>query len=200
MPLNCENSGCLSDIHDRSWSTFQVKNSTRRYPLVKVDTAAVDAVAHTGGVLLTHTADTTGPSGALSEVLAPWRKPLAVHDPTKMVTDSALSLVLGGDALCDAALLRAEPGLHGPVGSQATISRAITTLAQDADKALKAIATARAAARPVARDLARERSPDHGACAGESIVVDLDAAWVTVCSEKEHAEHTFKRGFGFHPL
>ncbi|MBA2695990.1 MAG: hypothetical protein H0U62_09175 [Actinobacteria bacterium] len=63
-----------------------------------------------------------------------------------MLTDLALSLVLGGDALRDAALLRAEPGLYGLVVSEATISRTITTLAQDAEKALKAIATARAAA------------------------------------------------------
>jgi len=78
----------------------------------------VGAVAHAGGVLLTRTAYATGLSGALSDGLAGWRKPLAVHDPAKVLTDLAISLVLGGDALCDAALLRAEP----------TISRTITTL------------------------------------------------------------------------
>lgn len=177
-----------------------MKKSTRHYPIVQVDTAAVGAVAHAGGVLLTRTAIATGLSGALSQGLAPWRKPLAVHDPAKVVTDLALSLVLGGDALCDAALLRAEPGLYGLVGSEATISRAITTLAEDADKALKAIATARAAARGVAWDLAGKRSPGHQACAGDPIVVDLDATLVTAHSDKEHAEPTFKKGYGHHPV
>ncbi len=92
-----------------------MKKPTRPYPLVRVDTAAIGAVAHAGGVLLTRTAYATGLSGALSEALVPWRKPLAVHDPAKVLTDLALSLVLGGDALCDAALLRAEPGLYGLV-------------------------------------------------------------------------------------
>lgn len=181
-----------------------MKKSTRRYPLVQVDTAAVGAVAHAGGVLLTHTADTTGLSGALAEGLAPWRKPLAVHDPAKVLTDLALSLVLGGDALCDAALLRAEPGLYGLVGSEATISRTIATLAGDADKALKAIAAARAAAREraweAALEAAGERSPGHGACAAAPIVVDLDATLITAHSDNEHAEPTFKKGYGHHPL
>ena len=177
-----------------------MKKSTRRYPVVQVDTAAVGAVAHAGGVLLTHTTEATGLPAALSEQLAPWRKPLAVHDPAKVLTDLALSLVLGGDALCDAALLRAEPGLYGLVGSEATISRTIATLAEDADKALRAIATARAAARGVAWDLAGERSPGHGACPGDPIVVDLDATLITAHSDKESAEPTFKKGYGHHPL
>ena len=50
-------------------------------------------------MLLTRTAYATGLSGALSDGLAGWRKPLAVHDPAKVLTDLALSLVLGGDAL-----------------------------------------------------------------------------------------------------
>ena len=177
-----------------------MKKSTRRYPLVQVDTAPVGAVAHAGGVLLTHTAEATGLPGALSQGLAPWRKPLAVHDPAKVLTDLALSLVLGGDALCDVALLRAEPGLYGPVGSEATISRTITTLAQDAGKALKAIAAARAAARKAAWDLAGDHAPGHQACPGDPIVVDLDATLVTAHSEKEQAAPTFKKGYGFHPL
>ncbi len=177
-----------------------MKKSTRPYPLVQVDTAAVGAVAHAGGVLLTRTAYATGLSGALAEGLAPWRKPLAVHDPVKVLTDLALSLALGGDALCDVALLRAEPGLYGLVGSEATISRAIATLAEDADKALNAIAAARAAARERAWEAAGERSPGHGACAQAPIVVDLDATLITAHSDKEQAAPTFKRGYGHHPL
>jgi len=177
-----------------------VKKSTRPYPLVRVDTAAVGAVAHAGGVLLTRTAVATGLSGALSEELTRWRKPLAVHDPAKVLTDLALSLVLGGDALCDAALLRAEPGLYGLVGSEATISRTITTLAQDAEESLKAIGKARAAAREAAWDLAGQRSPGHGACAQDPVVVDLDATLITAHSDKEQAAPTFKRGYGHHPL
>ena len=40
-----------------------------------------------------------------------------------VVMDLAVMLALGGDALADFALLRSEPGLYGPVASDATVSR-----------------------------------------------------------------------------
>ncbi len=101
------------------------------YPHVRVDTATVPAVAHAGGALLTRTTRVSGIDRLLSEALRPWRKPLARHDPAKVVLDVAVSLALGGDACRDAALLRAEPGVYGPVASDATISRTIAALAGD---------------------------------------------------------------------
>ncbi|MCH8629065.1 transposase, partial [Arsenicicoccus piscis] len=89
------------------------------YPRVRVDTAAVPAVAHAGGALLTKTARVSGIDRCLSDALAPWCKPLARHDPAKVLLDVAISLALGGDACRDAALLRAEPGVYGPVASDA---------------------------------------------------------------------------------
>ena len=50
-------------------------------------------------------------------VQEPWRKALAVHDPAKVVLDLAVTLTLGGDRLSDVALLRAEPGVSGPLAS-----------------------------------------------------------------------------------
>lgn len=66
-----------------------------------MDAAPVSAVGQAGGVLLTETARVTGLDRAVSAALAPWRKPLAVHDPGKMVTDLAIALALGGDTLAD---------------------------------------------------------------------------------------------------
>ena len=68
------------------------------YPHVRVDTATVPAVAHAGGALLTRTTRVSGIDRLLSEALRPWRKPLARHDPAKVVLDVAVSLALGGDA------------------------------------------------------------------------------------------------------
>ena len=100
------------------------------YPHVRVDTAAVPAVAHAGGALLTKTARVAGIDRYLSNALRPWRKPLARHDPAKVLLDVAVSLALGGDACRDTALLRAESGVYGPVASDATISRTIAALAE----------------------------------------------------------------------
>ena len=175
-------------------------NTTGLYPHVRVDSAPVSAAGSAGGVLLTKTAAVTGLGAALAEGLGRWMKPTAVHRPGKVLTDLAMSLALGGDCLADAGLLRAEPGLFGPVGSEATISRMITALAADVDRVITAINTARAAARATAWELAGDTAPNHGITAEHPLIVDIDATLVTAHSEKELAAPTFKRGFGFHPL
>lgn len=62
-----------------------MKKRGRFYPRVQVDTADVPAVGQAGGVLLTDTIAAAGLDAALSSALASWRKPLAVHDPGKVV-------------------------------------------------------------------------------------------------------------------
>jgi hypothetical protein len=177
-----------------------VKKRNRFYPRVQVDTADVPAVGQAGGVLLTDTVAAAGLDAALSVALAPWRRPLAIHDPGKVVLDLALTLALGGDCLADIALLRAEPPVYGRVASDPTVSRTIDALATDAPAALKAINTARAAARAQVWSLAGEDAPDHVSSPVAPLVIDIDATLVTSHSEKESAAPTFKRGFGHHPL
>jgi hypothetical protein len=177
-----------------------VRKSSGFYPRVKADVRPVGAVGNAGGVLVTETIRATGLDLALSEALAPWRKALAVHDPAKVVTDLAIGLALGGDCLADVALLRAEPGIYGPVASDPTVSRTIAALAADADAVLTAIDAARALARARSWKLAGPHAPGHGADARSPLVIDVDATLVTSHSEKERARPTFKRGFGFHPL
>ena len=169
-----------------------MKKTTGFYPRVRVDTSASGAVGQAGGVLLTQTVTATGMGRELSGALARWRKPLAVHDPAKVITDLAVMLALGGDCLADVAVLRAEPGVYGPVASDPTISRTIAALAADAPAALKAIDTARAAARARAWELAGEHAPDHHADAKSPLVVDLDATLVTSHSDKENAAPTYQ--------
>jgi len=170
------------------------------YPRLRVDTADVAAAGHAGGVLLTETVRAAGLDWALSAALGPWRKPLAVHDPGKVVLDLAMMLALGGDALSDLATVRAEPGVYGPVASDPTVSRMITALAGDAERVLAAIGSARQHARTRVWALAGEHAPDAGSSPDAPLVIDLDATLITAHSEKEDAAPTFKRGFGFHPL
>ncbi|MBC7307804.1 MAG: IS1380 family transposase [Dietzia sp.] len=177
-----------------------MKKTTGFYPRVKVDTSASGAVGQAGGVLLTETVTASGLGRELWAALGPWRKPNAVHDPAKVIIDLAVTLALGGDCLADMAVLRAEPGVYGPVASDPTVSRTITALAADAPAALKAINAARSSARAQAWSLAGARAPDHDATAQDPLIIDLDATLVTAHSEKENARPTFKRGFGFHPL
>jgi hypothetical protein len=177
-----------------------VKQPTRFYPRLEVDTAPCASVAQAGGVMLTDTIAVTGLAIQLRAGLAPWRKDLAVHDPAKVLLDLALTVALGGEHLSDVAVLRGEPGLYGPVASDPTISRTIDALAADVDAALAAIDGGRAAARAVAWGLAGADAPDHEIDAQHPVVIDLDATLVTAHSDKESAAKTWKKGYGFHPL
>jgi hypothetical protein len=89
------------------------------YPRVGVDAAGSGVVSQAGGVTLVEALRVSGLDAALSQALARWRKPAAVHDPAKVVCDLALTLAVGGDCLADVAVLRAEPGVYwaGGLGS-----------------------------------------------------------------------------------
>lgn len=86
--------------------------------------------------MLTEAVRTVGLDQALSAALVSWRKPLAVHDPGKvLLLDLALTLAIGGDSMADVAVLRAEPGVFGSVASDPTVSRTITGLPAGAPRA-----------------------------------------------------------------
>ena len=170
------------------------------YPRSQVDATAQDTSSHAGAVVLLETVRAVGLDRELSAALAPWRKPLAVHDPAKIICDLMVALTLGGDCLADVALLREAPEVFGRVASDPTVSRLIDTLAADPERALAAIAGARAEARRVAWSLAGSSAPNAGITARQPLVVDLDATLITAHSDKQDAKPTFKRGYGHHPL
>jgi hypothetical protein len=128
-----------------------------------------------------------GRERALSDALGPWRLPGAWHDPAKVLLDLAVAVALGGDCLADIAVVRAEPAVFGQVASDATVSRTIAALAQDArraDQVLAAAEDARAAARARVWRLAERRAPDHDVTAARPLVVGVDGVLVTAHSEK----------------
>ncbi|HJB10464.1 MAG TPA: transposase [Candidatus Brachybacterium merdavium] len=172
-------------------------NTTGLYPRVQVDVAPVSGVGQAGGVLLTETVRATGLDQALSAASAPGRRPLAQHDPGKVLLDAALALAPGGDCLADVASVPAEPDVYGPAASDPLISRLLTLLASDVDTAERAINTARPRAREAAWTRAGEHAPHRRVTAKHPLIIDLDATLVTAHSEREDARATFKNGFGF---
>jgi hypothetical protein len=151
-------------------------------------------------VALVETVRAAGLDRALPAALVPWRKRFARHDPGKIITDLAIALAVSGDCLADIAVLRAQPAVFGLAASDPTVSRLVDTLASDANRALAAIDSARAAACSHVWAAAGEHAPDHGTDRLQPLIIDVDATLVTAHSDKEHAAPTFKRGFGFHPL
>lgn len=154
-------------------------------------------VSQAGAVLLWETMRVTGLGRGLSQGLARWRAPRAVHDPGKVVADLAAAVALGGDCLADIAVLREQPELAGPVASDPVVSRLVAALAADLPRALKAVRAARASARERAWALAGAGAPGTD---GGLVTVDLDATIVIAHSEKEEASPTWKKTFGFHPM
>jgi hypothetical protein len=173
-----------------------MKNSART-SRVSVSADGRGLVSQAGAVLLWETMRVTGLGRGLSQGLARWRAPRAVHDPGKIVADLAAAVALGGDCLADIAVLREQPGLAGPVASDPVVSRLVSQLAGDLPRALKAIRAARAAARERAWALAGNEAPGAD---GGPVTIDLDATIVIAHSEKQEAAPTWKKTFGFHPL
>src|SRR5450631_2748946 len=134
-----------------------MRKSTGSYPSLTVDTTAKRVVAHAGAVLLVATAGKVRLDRELSAAL----RPLAIHDPGKVLLDLAISVAIGGDCLADIAQVRSEPAVFGLVASDPTVSRLIVSLVPDAPRALSAINTARAVVRARAWKLAGSTAPDH---------------------------------------
>ncbi|MFF1479742.1 IS1380 family transposase [Streptomyces sp. NPDC058301] len=173
-----------------------MKKRIGSYPRVRVEGGSHGVVTQAGAVLLVETVRKTGLDQAISAALSPWRKARAVHDPGKILLDVALAVALGGDCLADVGMLRAEPGVFGPVASDPTVSRLIDTLAGSGSKALAAIRAARAEVREYVWQLAGPSAPD----ADGQVIVDLGGVLVIAHSEKQDAAATWKKTFGHHPI
>ena len=159
-------------------------------------------VGHAGARLLTDIAEVTGLAAGFGEALAPVRHRRSGHDPGRVVTDVAVMLADGGDAIADLAVLRGASELFGPIASDATAWRVLDGI--DAD-ALARLRQARAAARELAWAQAAETGAGvpSATAAGRRIpglVLDIDASIVVCHSEKEQATPTWKHTFGYYPL
>jgi hypothetical protein len=58
---------------------------------------------------------------------------------SKIITDLAVTLAMGGDCLADVAVLRNSPEVFGPVASDPTISRPVSAPGEAGPKALRLI-------------------------------------------------------------
>jgi hypothetical protein len=174
-----------------------------RVPSLVLDPVRESLISSSGALLLKETIRVAGLDCGLSRALGPWRAPRAQHDPGKVLLDVATAVALGGDCLADLAAVRAQPELFGQVASDPTVCRLFTALALDeesADAAVAAIRDARARAREAVWARRRPLAGVPGERVGGQVIVDIDATLVGAHSDKEGAEPTYKRGFGFHPM
>jgi hypothetical protein len=144
-------------------------------------------VSHAGLVLVGEVADRTGLTAGFSAAMT--ERPRRRHDPGVTLAQMAIALADGATCVSDLAVLRDQPGLFGPVASEATAWRTIAGLAPGEYRRLAG-----------ARARARSAAWAAGAGPGGDLVIDLDATLVTTKADKEDAAATYKRSYGHHPL
>lgn len=174
-----------------------------RVPGLVLDPVRESLISSSGALLVKEVIRVAGLDRGVSRALSRWRSPRVTHDPGKVLLDVATAVALGGDCLADLAVVRAQPELFGTVASDPTVSRVFAALAADVDDAVATIREVRAQARAAVwsrhRPLpGRPRRP--GRPGSGQVIIDLDATLVTAHSDKEGAEPTYKRGYGFHPM
>jgi hypothetical protein len=160
-------------------------------------------VGHAGAILLRKAADQTGLTVALgAAVRRPGFSP--GWDRGVVLVQIAVSIVLGGTALADLAVLAHQAALFGEPASDSTARRVLLDVCDD--KTLRTIAKARARVRAHVWSLIKARPGGFpwlniaGKLLTGWIVIDLDATLITAHSAKQGAAATFKQGWGFHPL
>ncbi len=164
-------------------------NSTRK---LRVEAGGTQVVAHAGLHALGAFADRLELGSGLSARI-PWSGERApTHDRGTVLVHAMLMLAGGGEACSDIEQFHPQERLFGPVCSDSTLYRTLTTITPATLGALTgAVATTRA-----------EVWARTAATSGTgTVVLDIDASLVEIHSEnKAGTAPTYKRGFGFHPM
>ena len=152
--------------------------------------------------MLADVATAAGLPEAFDDAVGGRRRRRSAHAPGRVLTDLAVLLADGGQAITDLAVLRDQPDLFGLVASTATAWRVLDSVD---DAVLIDLNRARALARERAWMLRAEAGRPMPAvrCGGVEVpglVIDFDGGLVTCHSEKQQAAATFKKGYGYHPL
>lgn len=157
---------------------------------VRVSADGEGVVSHAGLGMLRELAGYTGLVGALNEALVDTYKGPWVHAPGRVLTDVAVAVADGADAITGIQVL-GDRDVFGAVASMPTAWRVLDRVDEVHLPAVRG-----------ARGLAREKAWAAGASPdlGEELCIDFDATITIAHSEKENAAATWKRTFGFHPL
>jgi hypothetical protein len=170
---------------------------------LKVTADGKGLVGHAGAILLRKAADQGGLTGALSAALsAKGASPLL--DRGVVLVSMAAAIALGATSMSDIALLAHLAPVLGAAPSGPTVRRALDLAG--APRMLDRVAGARAKARAHAWELIAATAAGFPwlVIAGKAldgwVVIDMDATLITARSDKEGAQPTWKKGYGFHPL
>lgn len=164
-------------------------NSTRR---VVVEAGGTQVVAHAGLHALGAFADRLGFGSCLSARFAWSGERAPFHDRGTVLVQAMLMLAGGGEACSDIEQFRSQERIFGPVCSDSTLYRTLTTITP---------ATLLALTDAVGEMRAKVWARSAATTGTARVVLDIDASLVQIHSENKQATApTYKGGFGFHPM
>jgi len=151
--------------------------ATGTRPKIIVSADGRGVVGHAGARLLADLAEATGLARAFGDALARLRQRAGGHEPGRIAVDVAVMLADGGEAISDLAVLRDQAMLFGPVASDSTAWRLLSSLDS---RMLDRLAEGRARARETvwAQRLDTRGSLPATMAAGQPVpglVLDMDA-------------------------
>ncbi len=150
-------------------------------------------VPHAGLAVLADFCDRTGLSAVLSPVIPFSGRTVPVFDRGRLLSSMMLMLADGGDRCTDYRVVKATNAVLGVSPSERTLRRMISDIAATPD----GVDTVNTAFNQVRGELWRRQ----GWCDPTgTTILDIDATLVNVHTEKQDAQPTFRRGFGFHPI
>jgi hypothetical protein len=177
-----------------------VSNPTRVFPSVPVTFTGQSLISHAGLNVLTGFMEALGFGGLCDNRLGQFVPSSARHRSGKLVGSLAAMLAAGGEHVNDLDMLRASPGVFGPVPSNATVSRFFERTVAHPELFAYGFETLSRELRSRAWDAAAKSSPAARATSAEPLIIDLDATLVTSHSDKENVAGTYKGGYGFAPF
>ncbi|GAA1134359.1 IS1380 family transposase [Arthrobacter flavus] len=174
--------------------------STHVFPPVPVDFTSQSLISHAGTKILTGFIDALDFKDLCEDRLRQFTPPGAVHRPGHLVARLAVMLCAGGEYVSDLDMFRTQPGIFGPVASNATVSRFFDRTAANPEVFAHGFETLTRTLRSRVWEAAGDRNPAARATPAEPLIIDLDATLVSSHSDKEAVAGTYKGGYGFAPF
>lgn len=100
-----------------------MNQSTLTYPAPRTELTGQQLISHAGLSILGGLLNALDFRALCEDRFSQFVPTTATHRPGKILADLTLMLAAGGEQACDVDLLRTNPGLFGPVASEATVSR-----------------------------------------------------------------------------
>lgn len=172
--------------------------STHVFPPVPVDFTGQSLISHAGTKILTGFIDALEFKDLCEDRLRQFTPPGAVHRPGHLVARLAVMLCAGGEYVSDLDMFRTQPGLFGPVASNATVSRFFDRTAANPEVFAHGFETLTRTLRSRVWEAAGDRNPAARATPAEPLIIDLDATLVTSHSDKEAVAGTIRAATDSH--